>query len=271
MMHRALIVLVLCLTSAVAWSVETVKWDRTVIPVDLIVGVEQLIQFPGSATVGLPVEIASDDMLRHLFSGDTAYWKAIQPFDTKRVKVRVEATGEFILFDVSARSVMNPPQTVEPLRVVVDSIPSADTAERKDDPPVTMFDLVRYAAQIEYAPGRLVAPLPGVRSIENKVSSELSGLYNHSDRRKVDMFVEEMFVADGWYVTSIRIKNRTKEAVTIEPSRMQHTVHSVVNGVSNHFVASAMIYRTIRPRGQKLDTTYMYVITDRPFASVIDL
>lgn len=270
-MHRLVIVFALCLSTAASWAVETVKWDRTVIPVDLIVGVEQLIQFPGSATVGLPVELAADDMLRHLFAGDTAYWKAVQPFETKRIKVRIDETGEFILFDVSARSVLTPPQTVEPLRVVIDTLPSSAEAERKEDPPITMFDLVRYAAQSEYAPERLVAPLPGVRAIENKVSSELSSLYNHTDRRKVDMFVEQMFVADGWYVTSIRIKNRTAEDVTIEPSRMQHTVHSVVNGVSNHFVASAMVYRTIRARGHKLDTTYMYVITDRPFASVIDL
>ena len=271
-MTRLWIAAVILCCTVTAKAVETVKWDRSVIPVDLIVGVEQMVQFPGSASVGLPVSLADTDVFRHLFAGDTAYWKAMQPFDTHRVKVRLEETGEFVLFDLRARSLRQPPESVEPLKIVID-VDSENTGpgDVAEDAPVTMFELLRYAAQADYAPPRLVRALGGVRPIENTVTSELSALYQHPDRAAVDMFVHRMYVADGWFVTSIRVKNRTANEVTIDPSRMQHTAHNVVNGVNAHFVASAMVYRTLRPRGDALDETMLYVITDRPFAAVIDL
>ena len=47
--------------------------------------------------------------------------------------------------------------------------------------------------------------------------------------------------------------------------------HGVVNGVTNHFLATALIRAEVTARGSANDTTLLYVITDKPFAAVIDL
>ena len=134
-----------------------------------------------------------------------------------------------------------------------------------------MFDLIRYAAQSDHSPPRVVAPLAGVRPVEQAVGSELSRLYNHADSVNVDMFARSMWTVSGWYVTAIEIRNRTKSAIELDPSRLQHTAHGVVNGVANHFMATALIRAELAPRGRSKDTTLIYVVTDKPFAAVIDL
>jgi len=266
--------LLLATTLKVSHAVETVTWDQTVIPLQLVVGVEQLVQFEGSALVGVPATLANEDIFRHLFANDTAYWKALVPFSKQRVKVRLESSGEFILFDLSAKSMKQPPKTVEALNIVTGAnnaapLTAATAAPRGQG--VTMFDLIRYAAQADHSPPRVVAPLAGVRRVEQKIRSELSRLYNHHDSVNVDMFVSSSWNASGWYVTAIEVRNRTKEAIEIDPSRMQHTAHGVVNGVANHFLAAALIRPMLTARGSANDTTVIYVVTDKPFPSVIDL
>ena len=255
-------------------AVETLQWDQKVIPLELVVGVEQLVQFQGSAIVGVPASLANPETFRHLFVNDTAYWKALEPFAKQRVKVRLESSGEFVLFDISARAEKRPPKSVEPISIIATSkregAPSAPAGTQTEDA-ITMFDLIRYAAQADHSPPRVVATLAGVRPVEQAVGSELSRLYNHTDSVNVDMFAQSMWTVGGWYVTAIEIRNRTKSAIEIDPSRLQHTAHGVVNGVANHFMATALIRAEVAPRGRTNDTTLIYVVTNKPFAAVIDL
>ena len=266
----------LLIVSSHAGAVQNIAWDKSVIKLELIVGVEQLIHFNGPATVGLPSPLADHDVFRHLFTSETAYWKAMRPFRTERVKVRLDDTGDFVLFDVSARTERKPPKSVEPIAIVLPSDESkADMLVQKEAPQdsVTMFDLLRYAAQTDYSPPRVVSAVRGVHALENTINTDLSPLYNHSDNGKVDMFVDEIWGAEGWYVTSIVVRNRTASPVTIDPSKMQHTVRNVVNGASNHFLAAAMLHRVLGPRGgtSTADNSRIYIITDKPFGRVIDL
>ena len=134
----------LAILSSVAQAVQTIKWDKTVIPVELIVGVEQMIHFQGPATVGLPPTLANADVFRHLFASNTAYWKALAPLKTERIKVRLDNTGEFLLFDVSAKTLKRPPKTLEPLSVVVPSTTQNDPLRehpQAEEDSVTLFDL----------------------------------------------------------------------------------------------------------------------------------
>ncbi len=255
-------------------AVETLHWDQKVIPLELVVGVEQLVQFQGSAIVGVPASLANPETFRHLFVNNTAYWKALEPFAKQRVKVRLESSGEFVLFDISARAEKRPPKSVEPISIIAspkrEGSMSAPSAAQAEDA-ITMFDLIRYAAQADHSPPRVVASLAGVRPVEQALDSELSRLYNHADSVNVDMFARSMWTVSGWYVTAIEIRNRTKVAIEIDPSRLQHTAHGVVNGVANHFMATALIRAEVSPRGRTNDTTLLYVVTDKPFAAVIDL
>jgi integrating conjugative element protein (TIGR03749 family) len=262
------------LPSGPARAIETIQWDQTVIPLELIVGVEQLVQFQGSAVIGVPASLANPDTFRHLFVNDTAYWKALEPFGKQRVKVRLESSGGFVLFDISAKTVKRPPKSVEPISIVVTvkgAGPISASTSAQTEQAITMFDLIRYAAQSDHSPPRVVAPLAGVRPVEQNVHSELSRLYNHADSVNLDMFARATWSVGGWYVTAIEVRNRTKQSIEIDPSRLQHTAHGVVNGVANQFMASALIRGDVAPRGKTDDTTFLYVVTDKPFSAVIDL
>ncbi len=260
--------------STAANAIKTIQWDRKVIPIELIVGVEQLILFDGAATVGIPAFLYNKNVFRHMFASDTAYWKALQPFDAQRVKVRLDDTGELLLFDVTARAQKWPPKSVEMLNIVTPGVDGEDSSSgvvQSSKKEVTFFDLIRYAAQTDNSPERVVSEISGIHTVENKVTSELSTLYIHEDSVNVDMFVLQGWGVDGWYVTAIEVRNRTHMNLIIDPSRMQHTALRSMNGISNHFVASAMIRRNLTARGSSGDRSILYVVTDRPFASVINL
>ena len=107
-------------------AVETLQWEQKAIPLELVVGVEQLVQFQGSAIVGVPASLANPETFRHLFVNDTAYWKALEPFAKQRVKVRLESSGEFVLFDISARAEKRPPKSVEPISIIAILIAQGD-------------------------------------------------------------------------------------------------------------------------------------------------
>ena len=89
-----------------AAQAETVVWRKTPIAVELVVGVEQLLILPSNAEVGLPPALTNPNVFRTLVTGGAAYWTALEPFDTQRVQLRLES-GEFLLFDVSARTLNN--------------------------------------------------------------------------------------------------------------------------------------------------------------------
>ena len=151
-----------CAVWACAASAGTVEWERTPIPVTLAVGAEQAVRFEGPATVGAPADLVETGALRAEFANDTAYWLATEPFGTRRVKVRLERTGEFVLFDV--RAVPGAGGTAEPLEVRVARPEQgvADAAGAFDDPRGALVELVRHAARLDLAPPRL-AGAPGGR------------------------------------------------------------------------------------------------------------
>ena len=97
---------------AVTGSAGTVAWRKAPINVDLVVGVEQMVILPQDGAVGLPPELTNRNVFRTLVTGGTAYWTALEPFEPKRIKVRLDS-GEFILFDVTARVEKSPPAAMD--------------------------------------------------------------------------------------------------------------------------------------------------------------
>ncbi len=259
-------------------AVQTIQWEREAVKINLVVGVEQLVHLDGPATVGLPPALAHNDAFRHLFAADTAYWKAMRPFKNERIKVRLDQTGQMLLFDVSAVSHRKPPKSVEPIRLLAaakisksDSSRIETVKEERQRP--TMFDLVRYAVQQDYSPTRVVMPLAGVRELDKKLAGDISALYAHRDAVYLNMKVTRSWASDGLYVSSVLVKNLAQYELTIDPSRMQHTARIRTNGVSTQFLATAMIRRVIGPKGavSRTDQTRLYIVTDRPLGSLVSL
>lgn len=274
---KTLLLLVALMLSQHASAVHSVVWDRTVIRINLTVGVEQVVYFPADGAVGLPPTLANPSVFRTLFAGQTAYWKALQPFASERIKVRL-SSGEFILFDVSAKVEKAPPATADPINVVLSTGENPDLAmkDKSGAAGATLFDLIRYAAQVTYSPPRLVAPVPGIRQVPVGVTGNINRLYNlrekggHAHHGLVFTPVKS-WTANGLYVTAIRVKNRHTHSVALDNRLVQHTRNAAISGVKRHFMASSFYRSLLQPKGEKGDRTTLFVVTDKPFASTLRL
>lgn len=257
---------------------RTVVWDKTVIKLDMIVGVEQILLFPSDAAVGLPAVLASKALFRTLFTGETAYWTALQAFDRQRIKVRLD-TREYVLFDVTARMEKAPPADVERLQIVLpgndpdDRLPNAiggDVATvTGQSSQATLFEVIRYAAQDVYSPARLVGKLPGIRNVPVGVSGNQNRLYDQGSHKGLVIVPYKAWSVDGLYVTAFVVTNGHSHSLTLDNRKVKHTAQTHRNGVGPHFLASAFYTPSVAKRGDPGDRTTLFVVTDRPIASVI--
>ena len=271
--------LLLAVVSGNAWAVKTVTWNKTPIPIRLVVGVEQMVHLEGPATVGLPPALAQGEVFRHLFASDTMYWKALRPFEKQRIKVRLNASAQIVLFDVRAVTRKKPPKAVPPMSVIMPKVGPTPSPQAHDAPQNkprnsslgSMIDVLRSAVQADYAPARVVKVVRGMSEVKNTVRGDISALYAHSDAEYLDMRVQRMWAAKGFYVTSVLVRNRTANELTVDPSRFQHSGRHGPNGLSNQFLAAATIRHVLGPRGANVrpDSTRFYLVTDKPFATVI--
>ncbi len=261
-------------------AVHSVLWDRTVIRLNLSVGVEQVVYFPSDAAVGLPPTLADTSFFRTLSAGKTVYWKALQPFSGERVQVRL-SSGEFVLFDITANVDKQPPAQADPINIVFSKPGDSGGAPRGDERgndknEANLFDLVRYAAQSVYAPRRLLAPLHGIKEVPIGIAGSVNRLYQASKdagRSQYDLVLMPLksWRLKGLYVTAIAVKNKSAQMVSLDNRHLQHTRDSSINGVSNHFIASSFYRRTLSPTGEKGDRTTLFIVTDRPFAASLRL
>ncbi|MCB1675162.1 MAG: TIGR03749 family integrating conjugative element protein [Halioglobus sp.] len=266
--------------SALLWSAmaatasaATVVWRKTPITVELIVGVEQLVVLPEDGAIGLPPELGNPDVFRTLVTGGTAYWMALEAFEPTRIKVRLD-NGEYLLFDVSARIEKAPPAQAEPLQVVLSE--AADTAGQgvaNDGPDgqaaVTLFELIRYAAQDLYAPARLVAPVPGVRPIPVALTGNMTALYDQGAHRGLILQPHKAWAVGGLYVTAFIVTNEHSHPMILDNRKIRHATHNERNGVAPHFVASSFFDTQLAPRGMPGNQTTLFIVTDQPIRAVL--
>lgn len=250
----------------------TVVWKQTPIAVDLIVGVEQMLILPQDGAVGLPPALANTNIFRTLVTGGTAYWTALEAFDNQRVKVRL-VSGEYLLFDVSARVEKSPPSSQASIQVVLanEGAPQrhdrAQTGDRQA--PATLFELIRYAAQEVYSPARLVAPVPGVRSVPVGLSGNMTALYDQGRHPGLIVQPYKAWSVDGLYVTAFIVTNEHTHPVVLDNRKVRHAPSQQRNGVAPHFVASTFFKKALAPRGHPGNRTTLFVVTDQPIRSVV--
>ena len=267
--RRAWLVLALCALLSAAVRAETVVWRQGPIPVRLVVGVEQMVMLPTDAEVGLPPTLANPDVFRTLVTGATAYWTALEPFETERVQLRLES-GEFLLLDVSATTHKQPPAQVPRLQIVLPeaartrAYPWAEAHQDAEN----WFALLRYAAQSLYAPRRLVAPLPGVRSVPVGLAGNLSRLYD-GGRQPLMIQAHKAWALGDYHVTTFIVTNLGQQRVVLDNRRIQHTALAERSGVDPHFIASAFHSRALSGRDEQTPRTTLFMVTDRPIRTVV--
>jgi len=253
---------------------RTVVWDKTVIQLELIVGVEQIVIFPSDGAVGLPATLANNALFRTLFTGQTAYWTALQAFEKQRIKIRLDS-GEYILFDVSARVEKAPPQSAERLQVVMsgqgalDSMGDRAVEATGEAARATLFEVIRYAAQDIYSPARLVGAVPGIRSIPLGLKGNQNRLYDQGQHKGLVILPYKAWSVDGLYVTAFVVSNGHTHSMTLDNRKVMHIAQTHRNGVGPHFLASAFFRSHVQKRGDPGDRTTLFIVTDRPIQSVI--
>ena len=262
-------VFALCL----AWhsaAAETVEWDRTPIALTLAVGVERQVRFEGPATVGVPADLVASGALRAEFANDTAYWLATEPFGTRRFKVRLERTGEFVLFDV--RATTGGGGAAEPLEVAV-ARPEQAGARLPDagaeDPRGALVELVRFAARRDLAPPRLAAMPAGVAAVET-AAVDVTPLYRHPDGDRIRLAVLGQWSRGGLFVTTVEAANRSAEMVELDVRRLRRG-DGRRSGVAEGIVAVGWTRSTLAPAGEPGFTARLYVVTREPFDLAADV
>lgn len=259
-------------------SGATVVWRKTPITVDLIVGVEQMVVLPRNGSVGLPPELGNSNVFRTLVTGGTAYWTALEPFSEKRIKVRLDS-GDYLLFDVSARNEKSPPAAVDSIQVVMSNEsptndpstynPSVDGVGRDRMSPATLFELIRYAAQALYSPARLVAPVPGVRPLPVGLTGNMTALYDQGRHPGLVVQPHQAWAVDGLYVTAFIVTNEHSHRMILDNRKVRHAPGAQRNGVAPHFVASVFFDTELEPRGHPGNRTTLFIVTDQPIRSVV--
>ena len=253
----------LCLLWHGAATAETVEWDRTPIALTLAVGVERQVRFEGPATVGVPADLVASGALRAEFANDTAYWLATEPFGTRRFKVRLERTGEFVLFDV--RSVADG-AAGEPLEVAVarpEQAGAGMTEAGAEDPRAAVVELVRFAARRDLAPPRLAAMPAGVVAVDT-VAGDVTTLYRHLDRDRMRLAVLGQWSRGGLFVTTVEAANRSAEVLELDVRRLRPG-DGARSGVAEGIVAVGWTRSTLAPAGEPGFTARLYVVTRGPF------
>ena len=243
---------------------ETVEWERTPIAVTLAVGVERQIRFEGPATVGAPADLIGSGALRAEFANDTAYWLATEPFAARRVKVRLERTGEFVLFDVGA--VPGSGGTAEALEVRVarperEAIASADRVP--DDPRGGVVALVRDAARVDLAPPRLAALPAGTVAVET-VAADATALYRHPERNRLRLGVGGQLSRGGLFVTTLEASNLSPELLEVDVRRLR-AEPGPRTGAAAGILAIGWTRAALAPAGEPGFTARFYVVTRVPF------
>jgi integrating conjugative element protein (TIGR03749 family) len=253
---------------------RTAVWDKTVIELQMVVGVEQIVIFPADGAVGLPAALGNQAVFRTLFTGQTAYWTALQAFENQRIKVRMDS-GEYILLDVSARIEKSPPAKVERLQVVMaadamtDSMGEGAVSVSGASLQATMFEVIRYAAQNIYSPGRLVDEVSGIRAIPLGLKGNQNRLYNQGAHKGLVILPYKAWSVGALYVTAFVVSNEHSHPLQLDNRKVMHVAQTHRNGVGPHFLASSFFRHQVQKRGEPGDRTTLFVVTDRPIQSVI--
>lgn len=246
----ALLLLCTGMAQADAEAVERVAWRKTPIVIELPVGTERLVRFPGAVKVGVPPQLQA--VLRIQSIAGTAYLLAHQPFASTRVIVRGFDDGQVYLLDLSANAES---ASNAPVEIFLPDQPTADGQEIGSASPAPpqygYVTLTRFAAQQLYAPARLLKELPGV--VRVPVKREPVALVRGDAVETVPLIA---WRAGDLYLTAVKLTNKTDRPQTLDPRTLRGS-----------WLAAVFQHNRLHAASSEADRTVVYLISARPFAA----
>lgn len=226
---------------------EPVVWRKAPIRILLTAGEERLVHFPGSVRVALPSSLAP--MLRVQSIQGTLYLQAEQPFASTRVLAYTQPAGPIYVLDLVAVEASGP---ALPDIEIVAQTPQAFVSGAGDGAghasPHGYVALTRFAAQTLHAPARLAPRTPGI--VRVPVAPDPVALVRDCKVRAVPVAA---WRADGLYVNAVELTNLESRPVTLDP-----------RALTGHWRAATFQRNRLQPAGDALDTTTVYLVSDRP-------
>tara|TARA_R110002110_G_scaffold158656_1_gene356144 strand:+ start:23618 stop:24427 length:810 start_codon:yes stop_codon:yes gene_type:complete len=228
---------------------ERIVWRKIPITLDLGVGQERMVHFPGPVSVGLPEHLQG--RLRIQSSAGTVYWLAQQSFPPTRILVRALDDGQIYLLDVTASPEGG---SASPVEIALTRQPAAASTGPASTGPSThgYVSLTRFAAQQLYAPLRLQTPLPGV--VRVPVSDEPVPLVRGGAVVAVPL---ASWRSGSRYVTAVKLTNTSHAAQELQ-----------ADGLRGQWLAATFQHHRLLPAGDEADHTVVYLISDRPFSGL---
>ena len=228
---------------------ERIAWHKTPIAVELAVGAERLVHFPGVVKVGVPPQLQGS--LRVQSIDGTLYLLASQPFAATRVILRGIDNGQVYLLDLSA---MDHGGGSGPIEIYLPDQQPANDSEPQVAPGSPQYGyvtLTRFAAQQMYAPARLLQDLPGV--VRFPLKREPVALVRGD---AVEALPLVAWRAGDLYVTAAKLTNKTDRAQILDPRTLR-----------GRWLTAAFQHNRLHEAGSEADRTVVYLSSDRPFAA----
>ena len=232
---------------AASQTAERIEWKKTPIRLELTVGEERQVEFPSSVKVGVPGNL--QPLLRTQSVNGTVYLLAHAPFESTRVMVREIGDGQIYLFDISASKKSG---QSHPMQVYVQeaSEPGDLTDSGVVASNISYVTLTRFAARQLYAPARLLADIPGI--VRTPVSRDSIDLVRGG---AIDAFPLVAWRAEGYYLTAVKLTNRTGQPQTLDPRNLRGA-----------WLTATFQHHRLLSAGNEADTTAVYLISARPFS-----
>ena len=256
--------LVIAMTTS-ADAPTRVLWDKRPIIVQLQIGRERMIHFPGTVRYWLP------DSIKHkvstLVANGVLYIQALKPFSRTRIRVQGLNDQRVYLLDVIAGDAEIRSQE---LIVMVEEDVLNRSGETKGNKASEdqRIRLTRYAAQQLYAPERLTGGNAGIKRIPlswpTPVPLIRGGL--------IDAVPIAAWQGSGLTVTAVRLRNTSQRSLQLsfDPSSSKHALN-LSHSIRGHWLTATLQHNTLEQRGNERDTTTLYLVSDRPFVESLGI
>jgi len=228
---------------------ERIAWRKTPIAVELPVGAERLVHFPGAVKVGVPPQLQGAVRVQSI--DGTLYLLASQPFAATRVIVRAIDNGQVYLLDLSGVADGGGSGPIEIHLPEEARANGAEPTAASGPPQYGYVTLTRFAAQQMYAPARLLHELPGV--VRVSIKREPVALVRGDTVEAVPLVA---WRAGDHYVTAAKLTNMTDRPQTLDPRTLR-----------GRWLTAAFQHNRLHEAGSEADRTVVYLISDRPFAA----